>query len=84
MDPMIGELDGKGLLDLLRSRQLEELEVLQVLRSPYCTAQVAEEIASDRRLLDGPSERCRGPLSSRSRKRRRRRRSCAGRPSSES
>ena len=53
MDSLIGELDGKGLLDLIRSRQLEELEVLQVLRSPYCTAQVAEEIASDRRLLDG-------------------------------
>ena len=53
MDSLIAELDGKGLLDLIRSRQLEELEVLQVLRSPYCTAQVAEEIASDRRLLDG-------------------------------
>ena len=42
MDPMIGELDATGLLDLVRSRQLEELEVLQVLRSPYCSAQVAE------------------------------------------
>jgi len=57
MDPMIGELDAKGLLDLVRNRQLEELEVLQVLRSPYCSAQVAEEIASDRRLLDGHAVR---------------------------
>jgi hypothetical protein len=57
MDRMIGELDGTGLLDLVRSRQLEELEVLHVLRSPYCTAQVAEEIASDRRLLDGHAVR---------------------------
>lgn len=53
MEPLIGELDGKGLLDLVRRGHLEELEVLQVLRSPYCTAQVAEEIASDPRLLDG-------------------------------
>jgi len=49
---MIADLDSKSLLDLVRSRQLDELETLQVLRSPFCTAQIAEEIASDRRALD--------------------------------
>jgi len=57
MDPVIGEFDAKGLLDLVRSRQLDELEILRVLRSPYCTVQVAEEIASDRRLLGGHAVR---------------------------
>jgi hypothetical protein len=53
MDRLIADLDSKSLQDLVRSRQLDELEVLQVLRSPFCTAQIAEEIASDRRALDG-------------------------------
>jgi len=57
MNPVIGELDSQGLLDLVRGRQLDGREVLKVLRSPYCTAQVAEEIASDRRLLDGHAVR---------------------------
>jgi len=57
MDPVIGELDSPGLLDLVRSRQLDGLAVLKVLRSPYCTLQVAEEIASDRRLLGGHAVR---------------------------
>jgi hypothetical protein len=53
MDRLISDLDSKGLLDLVRSRQLDELEILKVLRSPFCTVQIAEEIASDRRALDG-------------------------------
>jgi len=52
MDPAIAALDSKGLQDLVRSRQLDDLETLQVLRSPFCTVQIAEEIASDRRALD--------------------------------
>jgi hypothetical protein len=57
MDPVIEELNAKGLLDLVRGRQLDGLAVLKVLRSPYCTVQVAEEIASDRRLLGGHAVR---------------------------
>jgi len=52
MDPLIADLDSKGLQELVRSRELDELEVLQVLRSPFCTVQIAEEIASNRRALD--------------------------------
>jgi len=51
MDRLIADLDSKGLQDLVRSRQLDELEILKVLRSPFCTAQIAEEIASDRGSL---------------------------------
>jgi len=57
VDPTIADLDGKGLLNLVRTRELDELEVLQVLRSPYCTPQVAEAIASNRRLLDAHAVR---------------------------
>lgn len=53
----ISALDTDGLLTLVRGRQLDELEVLQVLRSPFCTAQIAEEIASDRSLLDAHAVR---------------------------
>ncbi len=52
MDRLISDLDSNGLQDLVRSRELDELEILKVLRSPFCTAQIAEEIASDRRSLD--------------------------------
>lgn len=48
---VISDLDSHGLLELVRSRELDEFEALQVLRSPFCTAQIAEIIASDRRLL---------------------------------
>jgi len=47
----IGDLDSKELMDLVNSRELGELEALQVLRSPFCTPQIAEAIASDRSLL---------------------------------
>ena len=52
MDRSIGNLDSKGLMDFVASRELDELEALQILRSPFCTPQIAEAIASDSRLLD--------------------------------
>lgn len=52
MDRSIGNLDSKSLMDLVANREIDELEALQILRSPFCTPQVAEAIASDRRLLD--------------------------------
>jgi len=57
MDPVIADLDSHGLQDLVRSRRLDELETLQVLRSPFCTAQIAGEIASDRRALSAHAVR---------------------------
>jgi hypothetical protein len=53
----ISALDSNGLMELVRGHQLDELEVLQVLRSPYCTAQIAEDIASNPRLLDAHAVR---------------------------
>ena len=50
--PAISELDSESLMELVRTGRLDELEVLQVLRSPFCTAQIAEHIASDPSLLD--------------------------------
>ena len=57
MSPGITELDSKGLMELVQSRELDELEVLQVLRSPFCTPQIAEVIAADRRALDAHAVR---------------------------
>jgi len=51
MIPPISELDSSGLMDLVNERELDEPEVLQVLRSPYCTVQVAEMVASHPRLM---------------------------------
>jgi hypothetical protein len=48
---MIADLDSHELLELVRSGRLDELEAMRVLRSPYCTPQIAELIASDRSLL---------------------------------
>jgi hypothetical protein len=42
----ISALDSDQLMDFVRERQLEQLEVLQVLRSPFCTAQIAERIVA--------------------------------------
>lgn len=39
-------------MELVTTRELDEFEALQILRSPFCTAQIAEIIASNRRLLD--------------------------------
>jgi len=47
----ISALDSDGLMELVRERQIDELEVLKVLRSPFCTAQIAERIASDPGLM---------------------------------
>ncbi|MCW8983904.1 MAG: hypothetical protein OQK55_01065 [Thermoanaerobaculales bacterium] len=47
----IAELDSESLMELVRGRHIDELEVLQVLRSPFCTAQIAETIASDPGLM---------------------------------
>lgn len=44
-------------MDFVARHQLDELQVLQVLRSPFCTAQIAERIASDPRLLDAHAVR---------------------------
>jgi hypothetical protein len=48
----ISRLDSQQLMRFVEHHDLDELEVLQVLRSPFCTAQIAERIASDPRLLD--------------------------------
>lgn len=57
MAAMISDLDSKQLLELVNSRQLDELEVLQVLRSPYCTVQVAEAVAADPAAKDAHAVR---------------------------
>jgi hypothetical protein len=55
--PVISELDSDGLMEFAQRNQLDELEVLQVLRSPYCTARIAEHIAANPRLLDAHAVR---------------------------
>jgi len=47
----ISALDSDSLMELVRDRAIDELEVLQVLRSPFCTSQIAERIASDPALM---------------------------------
>jgi hypothetical protein len=53
----ISRLDSERLMQFVTDHQLDQLEVLQVLRSPFCTAQIAERIASDPRLLDAHAVR---------------------------
>jgi hypothetical protein len=53
----ISTLDSERLMEFVDGHQLDELEVLQVLRSPFCTARIAERIASDPRLLDAHAVR---------------------------
>ena len=57
MVPPISELDSQALLELVEQHELDETQVLQVLRSPYCTVQVAELVASRPRLMDAHSVR---------------------------
>ncbi len=57
MNPPISELDSNGLIELVRERELDGPEVLQVLCSPYCTVQVAEMVASHPRLMDSHAVR---------------------------
>jgi hypothetical protein len=47
----IAELDEDGLMELVKGRNLDEMEVVQVLRSPFCTPQIAERIASNPGLM---------------------------------
>jgi len=47
----IPELDSDGLLELIQNRNLDEIEIVKVLRSPFCTARIAERIASDPALM---------------------------------
>ena len=51
MDRSIRNLDSQGLMDLVNKREIDELDALHILRSPFCTPQIAEAIASDRHLL---------------------------------
>ena len=51
MDKRIAEFASDELLDLVRSGNLDELQVLDVLRSPFCTPQIAELVASTREHL---------------------------------
>jgi hypothetical protein len=51
MSRSISELSSEELMSLVRRGELDELRVLEVLRSPFCTSQIAEEIASNRSLL---------------------------------
>ena len=53
----ISTLDSDRLLQFVEQHELDELEVLRVLRSPFCTAQIAERIAGDPRLLDAHAVR---------------------------
>lgn len=47
----ISELGSDELLALVRGGTLDDFQVLDVLRSPFCTAQIAEEVASKREHL---------------------------------
>lgn len=44
----ISELASDELLALVRGGTLDDFQILDVLRSPYCTAQIAELVASNR------------------------------------
>ena len=47
----IAELNTEGLLRLVRQQDLDDHEVLEVLRIPFCTVQVAEAVLERRSLL---------------------------------
>ncbi len=51
MDQRIADLASAELLDLVRGGGLDDLQVLDVLRSPFCTPQIAELVASTREHL---------------------------------
>lgn len=53
----VADLSSPELLALVRGGSLDDLEVLEVLRSPFCTAQIAELVASDREHLGTQSVR---------------------------
>ncbi len=47
----IADMATPELLDLVRSGELDEGAVLEVLRNPYCTAEVAERVLENRQWL---------------------------------
>ena len=47
----IADLSSAELLEFVRGADLEEPDVLDVLRNPYCTVEVAEAVADTRRWL---------------------------------
>lgn len=51
MDQRIADLASAELLDLVRRGGLDDLQVLEVLRSPFCTPQIAELVAATREHL---------------------------------
>lgn len=51
VDKRIAEFASDELLELVRSGRLDELQVLDVLRSPFCTPEIAETVASTREHL---------------------------------
>jgi hypothetical protein len=53
----IVDMNAGELLELVRSRDLSDPEVLSVLRSPYCTLEIAGRIASSRDLLGSDAVR---------------------------
>ena len=53
----IPELNSEQLLELVRDRHLEEVDLLKVLRSRFCTPQIADLIAAEPQNLDGHSVR---------------------------
>jgi hypothetical protein len=57
MSRSISELSSEELMALVRGGELDDLRVLEVLRSPFCTPQIAEVVASDRGLLGAQSVR---------------------------
>lgn len=48
MNQRIADLASEELMVLVRSGRLDDFEVLEVLRSPFCTPQIAELVASSR------------------------------------
>lgn len=47
----IGEMSGAELLELVGTAQLEEPDVLRVLRNPYCTLEVVEQVLEQSRWM---------------------------------
>jgi hypothetical protein len=47
----ISDLSSKQLLELVRGAALDDFQTLEVLRSPFCTPQIADLVAADRERL---------------------------------
>ncbi len=57
MTRRIGDMSTSELAELVRARDLDDLEVLSVLRNPYCSLEVAQSVASRRNLLSSDAVR---------------------------